>query len=648
MDDIQALSQSGRYLNPRLLGSGATANVYAARNLKTGRDVAVKILHPSLARDAANLEQFKREIQIARLVKHPGMVPVYNMMRLKGRVCMEMELLRGMTLKQYLHSQGRLSLSLAAKIGTKIAGILQACHKNNVIHRDLKPQNIFLTKDGRVRILDFGIAKMTAVNDLTKTGVSLGTPEYMAPELFAGSSSDPRTDLYSLGIILFEMIAGRPPFQGDSIAELFTTHLRTPVPNLQEYNPQTPVWLKEAVNKLLEKNPVNRYQCVEEFLLDCKTRNVAANALPSLNKAPCIHCGNETIKNLPFCVFCGFGFSQASRDGRFRLVRNVGHRNFRIPKSEKRELLSFINETFDLDLKKIPAHRKVLLTGVDKMFAELVQKKAERKNIFLQVHEISGVKDSTTEALRLTTFLLPILYLILFLRYFVLLIFEVTTRASSLQFILPLIVAVAAGALVFAISASIIVRSSLEPILKHKDIFSKDLFQDAKWLRNVSDALQKPRTDEMRLTLAQSIERILLLKENAGDVPGQGLEMEKMKELILISARVANLASEVDNVLTQIDWHGLDAERLTDKALKGEMFYMDLLVQYQDLQEKRDSLMARFNELRFTLNRLCSQTLVLKMELERDVLEEYESGLKSLEKELGALAEVRLEVTSLV
>ena len=144
------------------------------------------------------------------------MVPVYNMMRLKGRVCMEMELLRGMTLKQYLHSKGRLPVSLAEKIGAKIAGILQACHKSNVIHRDLKPQNIFLTKDGRVRILDFGIAKMTAVSDLTKTGVSLGTPEYMAPELFAGASSDPRTDLYSLGIILFEMIAGRPPFQGDS------------------------------------------------------------------------------------------------------------------------------------------------------------------------------------------------------------------------------------------------------------------------------------------------------------------------------------------------------------------------------------------------------------------------------------------------
>lgn len=118
--------------------------------------------------------------------------------------------------------------------------------------------------------------------------------------------------------------------------------------------------------------------------------------------------------------------------------------------------------------------------------------------------------------------------------------------------------------------------------------------------------------------------------------------------MILICARVANLASEVDDVLTQIDWHGLDAERLTDKALKGDMFYMDLLVQYQDLQEKRDSLMARFNELRFTLNRLCSQTLVLKMELGQDVLEEYESGLKSLEKELGALAEVRLEVTSLI
>ena len=382
MDDIQALSQSGRYINPRLLGTGATANVYAARTLRTGRDVAIKILHPSLTRDKASLEQFKREIQIARLIKHPGMVPVYNIMRLQGQVCMEMELLKGLTLKQYLHAKERLSVALAQKIGAKLAHILLACHKNNVIHRDLKPQNIFLSKDGRVRVLDFGIAKMTAVSDLTKTGVSLGTPEYMAPELFAGSSSDPRTDLYSLGIILFEMIAGRPPFQGDSIAELFTTHLRTPVPNIQDYNPNTPVWLKDAIEKLLEKNPVNRYQCVEELLLDLKQKQVAQKSMPSLKKTTCIHCKKETVKNLPFCTFCGFGFSSASRDGRFRLVRNVEYRNFRIPKSEKQELLQFINKTFDLDRKKIPANRKVLLSGVDKMFAELVQKQGEKDDIF--------------------------------------------------------------------------------------------------------------------------------------------------------------------------------------------------------------------------------------------------------------------------
>ena len=299
-------------------------------------------------------------------------------------------------------------------------------------------------------------------------------------------------------------------------------------------------------------------------------------------------------------------------------------------------------------LKKIPAHRKVLLSGVDKMFAELVQKKAEKKNIFLQVREISGAKDFGAEAMRLLTFSLPILYLISLIRYFVVLLFEENQAIASLGFVLPCIIAVILGVLVCAISGSIIVRSSLEPIIKHRDVFSKDFFQDLNWLHSASEILQKPRSDEMRLALAQSIEQILLLKEQTGGVPGQGLEMEKMKELILISARVANLASEVDGVLYQIDWQGLDAERLTDKAMQGDMFYMDLLVQYQDMQEKRDSLAARFNELRFTLNRLCSRTIVLKMEMEREMLEEYESGLKALEKELGALAEVRLEVTSLI
>ena len=163
----------------------------------------------------------------------------------------------------------------------------------------------------------------------------------------------------------------------------------------------------------------------------------------------------------------------------------------------------------------------------------------------------------------------------------------------------------------------------------------------------MSHALQEPRTDEMRLTLAQSIEQILLLKEKAGDVPGQGLEMERMQELLLTSVRVANMASEVDTTLSQVDWSGLDADRLTAKALGGDMFYMDLLVQYQSLQEKRDALMLRFYEMRFVLNRLCSRSLVMKMSLEQEMLADYEARLKSMEKELQALAEVRLEVTSL-
>ncbi|MBI9075060.1 MAG: serine/threonine protein kinase [Desulfatibacillum sp.] len=633
-------------MKPRLIGCGATANVYAARNNRTGKWVAVKVLHPSLTRDAASLDQFRREVRIARLINHPGMVPIYNMIRLNGRICLEMELLRGLPLKQYIQAKGRLDVGLATKIVSKIADILLACHKKNIIHRDLKPQNIFLSKDGRVRLLDFGIAKMTAVSDLTKTGVSLGTPEYMAPELFAGSSSDPRTDLYSLGIILFEMIAGRPPFQGDSISELFTTHLKTPVPNIQEYNPKTPAWLKDSIGRLLEKNPVNRYQCVEEFMLDLKQEQVAHKSMPSLKKAKCIHCGKETIKNLPFCVFCGFGFTRASRDGRFRLIRNVEHRNFRIPESEKQELLQFVNKTFDLDQKKIPANRKVLLNGIDKMFAELVQKQAEKDNIFLQVREINGVRDSLTEFLRIFALAPPLIFFILLIRYFLLLILEECPEIASLGFILPCIIALALAGLVSFISGAFIIRSSLQPALKHRDIFSTSFFQDLKWLHCMSESLQEPRTEEMRLVVAQVIEQILLLKENAGDVPGQGLEMERMQELLLISVHVANLVSEVDTNLTQIDWAGLDVERLTAKAAGGDMFYMELLVQYQNLQEKRDAPMLRFYEMRFVLNRLCSRTLVMKLSLEQEILLDYENRLKSLEKELSALAEVRLEVTS--
>jgi hypothetical protein len=205
----------GRFELRRRIGSGGLAEVFAALDLRTGAEVAVKLLHPHLARDPSVRERFRRELSIARSLEHPGIVRLFDLHEHRGRPFISMELLRGRTLEQRMLGEGALPAEEARAIAREICAALRAAHSQGVVHRDLKPQNVFLTGTGVVKVLDFGLARVLGEARLTTEGAA-GTPGYIAPEVLAGEPGDARADLYALGAIWFEMLAGRR--WGDSLA----------------------------------------------------------------------------------------------------------------------------------------------------------------------------------------------------------------------------------------------------------------------------------------------------------------------------------------------------------------------------------------------------------------------------------------------
>jgi serine/threonine protein kinase len=244
-----------RYVVERELGRGGMAVVYLALDLKHKRPVALKVLHPELAA-ALGPERFQREIELAASLQHPHILSVFDSGDAAGQLWFTMPFVEGESLRDRLNREKQLPVEDALRIATDAARALQYAHQHGIIHRDIKPENLLLTKDGSTLVADFGIARaLGGVEDqLTQTGISLGTPAYMSPEQAAGDRTlDARTDLYSLGCILYEMLAGEPPFTGSTpqavIARRFTEVAR-PLHTLRETVPPP---VEEAVAKALAK-----------------------------------------------------------------------------------------------------------------------------------------------------------------------------------------------------------------------------------------------------------------------------------------------------------------------------------------------------------------------------------------------------------
>jgi eukaryotic-like serine/threonine-protein kinase len=286
----------GRYRVERELGRGGMAKVFLGTDTVLGRTVAVKVLAPQFADDDGFVQRFRREAQAAASIGHPHIVSVFDTGSDDGVHFIVMEYVEGRTLAEFLAGGGRILPDRAIDIAMDVCRALQAAHAQGVIHRDIKPGNIMLNPRGEVKVTDFGIARVTTTADtVAQTAAILGTASYLSPEQAQGLPVDGRSDIYSLGCVLFEMVTGRPPFLGDSpVAVASKQVLEQPVPP-SKLNPDVTADLDAVILRALSKNPANRYQSAEEMRADLER---ARRGLP-VDATPLLAAGTTQVLDRP-------------------------------------------------------------------------------------------------------------------------------------------------------------------------------------------------------------------------------------------------------------------------------------------------------------------------------------------------------------
>lgn len=262
MSNREQVVLNGRYELQRRVGRGGMAEVFLALDRLLDRPVAIKILFPEFATDPSFVERFKREAKSAASLTHPNIVGVYDWGKEHGTYYIVMEYVDGQTLSDILRAEGRLAPKRAAQIAADVAAALGSAHAAGVVHRDVKPGNVLITKTGDVKVADFGIARATtstSEDNLTQTGSVMGTATYFSPEQAQGKAVDQRSDLYALGVVLYELVSGKPPFTADSPVAIAYKHVQEPLPPLRAKVPSLPAGYEAVTVKALDKNPDNRY-----------------------------------------------------------------------------------------------------------------------------------------------------------------------------------------------------------------------------------------------------------------------------------------------------------------------------------------------------------------------------------------------------
>ncbi|HMC51641.1 MAG TPA: protein kinase [Acidimicrobiales bacterium] len=255
----------GRYRLVRGLAHGGMAQVWEARDEVLDRTVAVKVLHPHLAGDEALVARFRQEAIAAARLGHPNIVSIYDTGVDQGFPFIVMELVWGRPLRQLLDDSGALPIERAVDIGAQVASALDYAHRSGIVHRDVKPGNILLCEDGRAKVADFGIAKALAGSDLTQTGMVLGTARYLSPEQVNGLPLDGRSDVYALGVVIYEMVCGQAPFAGDTDMTIALSRLQHDPPSLLERRPGIPAALQVVATRALARSPQDRYASAAEL-----------------------------------------------------------------------------------------------------------------------------------------------------------------------------------------------------------------------------------------------------------------------------------------------------------------------------------------------------------------------------------------------
>ncbi|HEY2330822.1 MAG TPA: Stk1 family PASTA domain-containing Ser/Thr kinase [Acidimicrobiales bacterium] len=270
-DTTEPRLYGGRYELHRRLARGGMADVYLARDTLLDRPVALKVLFAEFATDPTFVERFRREAQSAANLNHPNIVSVYDWGEEDGTYFIVMEYVDGRSLSQILRDEGPLQPDRAADITIDVASALAFAHRHGVVHRDVKPGNVLVSPLGQVKVADFGIARaVSSRENLTQTGTVMGTATYFSPEQARGEAVDPRSDVYSLGVVLYELLVGSPPFSGDSPVSVAYKHVsEAPVP-VRERKPEVPEQLEAVCMRSLAKNPANRYHSADELAADLR------------------------------------------------------------------------------------------------------------------------------------------------------------------------------------------------------------------------------------------------------------------------------------------------------------------------------------------------------------------------------------------
>lgn len=255
-----------------VLGSGGTSEVYHARDAATGQPVVLKVPHPQLIGDLATFSRFQREIAIGKRLQHPNIQRVLGTGQLDNGVTpyIVLEYVEGESLRRYLDAHKLLPIEEAIRIAGELAAAIAHCHREGVIHRDLKPENVLIASDGQVKIMDFGIALLRGARRVTWGSLSstVGTPDYMAPEQVRGERGDERTDVYAVGVMLYEMLTGEVPYEGDNALAVMSLHVNQDPPLVTSRRPEVPPALAAVVDRALRREPGQRYPTMEALAHD--------------------------------------------------------------------------------------------------------------------------------------------------------------------------------------------------------------------------------------------------------------------------------------------------------------------------------------------------------------------------------------------
>lgn len=293
---------SDRYEIIEKVGSGGMADVYKAKCHRLNRFVAIKILKAEYSEDENFVEKFRGEAQSAAGLSHPNIVNVYDVGDDDGLHYIVMELVEGITLKSFIERKGRLDVKEVLGISIQIAQGMEAAHANHIVHRDIKPQNIIISREGKVKVTDFGIAKAATSNTITSN--AMGSVHYISPEQARGGYSDDKSDIYSLGITMYEMLSGRVPFTGENTISVALLHIQGEAIPLRELDPTIPVSMDKIVQKCMQKKPERRYSNVTELIKDLRRAITNPNddfvKIPPMviNDSPTIHISDDEISHI--------------------------------------------------------------------------------------------------------------------------------------------------------------------------------------------------------------------------------------------------------------------------------------------------------------------------------------------------------------